>query len=557
MHLLGKLLSQYTFTRALIAISIANFVCLVLLNLLELPTYNLVYFYAAAFVAFYQITGYLYFRKRLQPFDKWAILISLVMLFLLTLPRISYLLDWIPGNEVRVYADDHARLAELISLTLSEKYPLLHPANRDYLLSFYYETLYPMAFLKFISPTLTLKNTIFFGNFLYHILILGSLLEFAHLLLPTNLSNRVFIFLCTLFSGLDWLSDPTSFNTGFEWWQHDFINGDVQISSYITGLFWVFHHFVAFYIVALAYLVFFYTRTKHRWLKSMLVLLLLAAAFYASPFSVMPVPLFAIIHLQVIGRRLVRTWTFAYVAIAALVPLFIFAGKLPAQGFKFSNAQISFTHIFWVDKILSAPIYLTVVPLVEFTAIPFLLLLVFKQMPRVEKAYFLAATGFFCLIYVVAYSGWNNFAMRGMFMPTFVFFFLFAKYCAAIVERLQRAFVPSWAIKAVTTIVVILTLIGTLKTFASLSDSSMRRMLITYQIPSMVRIFGSAPPQELQGRYEDIVGNPNIVAVVPDPADRYTDYKYNMEKFIDTLSIDEMFDWEKELVRAPRQGLIR
>src|SRR5687768_16579435 len=124
-------------------------------------------------------------------------------------------------------------------------------------------------------------------------------------------------------------------------------------------MFWVIHHFVAFYALFLDYVLFYYTRANHRSLKITLVLLLLVAAFYASPFSVMSVPLFAIIHFKMIWTRLIRSWSFAYVAIAALVPLFLFFGKLPAQGFKISTSHLVFTEIFWIDKILTAPIYLT------------------------------------------------------------------------------------------------------------------------------------------------------------------------------------------------------
>jgi hypothetical protein len=259
----------------------------------------------------------------------------------------------------------------------------------------------------------------------------------------------------------------------------------------------------------------------------------------------------------------VRSWTFIYVAIAALIPLFIFAGKLPAQGFRPSSSHVAFTDIFWLNKVLSAPIYFVLVPLVEFIAIPFLLLLVIRYMQRAERYYLAAAFGFFALTYILAYSGYNNFAMRGMFLPSFVFFFLFAKYYVVIFEQLAH-FMSTlhlarlWPLTRYAIIVALLvTTIGVVKASYVLFNDGMRGTLLSYQIPFLAAIYGSTPPARMRGNYRDIVWNEEIVSVQPAKAERRREYKYNMEKFIDTLSIEEMAGWEQELVRLPRRGLLR
>ena len=165
-----------------------------------------------------------------------------------------------------------------------------------------------------------------------------------------------------------------------------------------------------------------------RWPKPLVISLLAAGAFYCSPFSVLALPFFAVLHLKLLWRHVVRTWMFAYTAVLALIPLFLFIHRQAASTLEPSTFRLQVTGELWLDKLISLPIFLLLVPIVEFAAIPFLLLLVVRRMTKLDRRYFAMTVPFYVIIYLVAFSNTGNFSMRGMFLPTFVLFYLFAKY---------------------------------------------------------------------------------------------------------------------------------
>ena len=70
--------------------------------------------------------------------------------------------------------------------------------------------------------------------------------------------------------------------------------------------------------------------------------------------------------------------------------------------------------------------------MIEFFFIPVVVAHCLPRLTRKDKAYFVAATAFFISTYVVAFTNFNNYSMRGMLLPTFVFYFLFARYAPRI-----------------------------------------------------------------------------------------------------------------------------
>ncbi len=352
------------------------------------------------------------------------------------MPRLVYLLQWLPNTEVRVLGDDFAHLAELASMTLSASYPLRSPASGDFLFSFYYASFYPAAVLFLAVPFLTLKDALVAGNFFYHLLILLSIVEVAHLFFRRAGQIRWFVFLMTFFSGLDWLARPFQLTTMYEWWQKDYFKANTQISSFYTGMYWTIHHVVGFWAIVMAAVWLFYAfapgasrshaghdrlRRRHaargRWPKPLVISLLAAGAFYCSPFSVLALPFFAVLHVKLLWRHVVRTWMFAYTAVLALIPLFLFIHRQAASTLEPSTFRLQVTGEFWLDKLISLPIFLLFVPIVEFAAIPFLLLLVVRRMTKLDRRYFAMTVPFYVIIYLVAFSNTGNFSMRGMFLP--------------------------------------------------------------------------------------------------------------------------------------------
>ena len=452
-----NLLGNLPFSRFFSAVVIANFLTLALLNLLQLPVYMAVFVYAGSLLAGLHLLSRLRLRTARFPLDRTSVWIAVGALVLLTVPRLVYALQWLPDTEVRVIGDDYAHLAELAAMVFSNSYPLRSPPSPDFLFSFYYASFYPPAVIFMALPFLTLKDALIAGNLFYHLLILFSIVEVGHLFFRGKGQIRWFVFLFTFFSGLDWLTKPLQLTTTYEWWQKDFFGANTQISSFYTGMYWTIHHVVGFWAIVMAAVWLFYSFTPRRgpvadalgsvgaptvreerrgWPKPLAISLLAAGAFYCSPFSVLPLPFFAVLHWRLIWRHVVRTWMFAYAAVLAAIPLFLFLHRQAESALEPSTFHLQVTGDFWLDKLLSLPVFLLLVPLVEFAGIPFLLLLVLRRMTPLDRRYFAMTVPFFLIIYVVAFSNTGNFSMRGMFLPTFVLFYLFAKYSPALAARL-------------------------------------------------------------------------------------------------------------------------
>lgn len=342
--------TRLPFTTLLIAVAITNFATLVITYLFRVPVAWTVPIYLFCAVGGWLLAKRVRWRGLPIKIDRIAVGLAVITLILLTIPRLTYVSEWIPGNTVACIGDDYSRLFEVISMTQSDAYPLRHSCNSGYLLAYYYAGLYPFAFLKLLVPWMTLKDAFLLGYFFYHALILGSLVELTHLLMRNVASVRILMFLMTLFGGLDWMV-AGSLLTDCEWWQARLFHADTQITAFYGAQFCVIHHFLSFYSLLLAYAVFFYGRVAggHR-LKALLVLLLCVSAFYASPYPVLSAPFVAAIHYRVIWRRLVLSWAMPLVVAASLVPLPLFCGRLPDQGWGFCAFRLAVTGNYLVDK---------------------------------------------------------------------------------------------------------------------------------------------------------------------------------------------------------------
>ncbi len=548
-----NLLRNLPFSRLFSAVVVANFLTLALMNLLELPVYMAVFVYAGSAAAALHLTSQLHVRAGRPQLDKTSLALALLMLVMLTLPRLVYLLQWLPNTEVRVIGDDYAHLAELAAMTMSNSYPLRSPPSADYLFSFYYAAFYPPAILYMLLPMITLKDALIAGNFFYHLLILLSIVEIGHLFFRRPLQIRWFVFLLTLFSGLDWLAKPMALTTTYEWWQKDFFAANTQISSFFTGMYWTIHHMVGFYAIVIGAVWLFWAFTRRRWQKPLLISLLAAGAFYCSPFSVLSLPFFAVLHWRLLWRHVIRTWMFVYAAVTAAIPLFLFLHRQAHSSLEPSTFRWQFTGEFWLDKLLSLPIYLLLVPLVEFAALPFLLLLVLRSMSRLDRRYLAMSVPFFLLTYLVAFANTGNFSMRGMFLPTFVLFYLFAKYSLDLATLLggQTSGKPirRWLLAGVTSLFVIATSVGAFKMAGAMLRIGWLNTSAPYQWANV------PPPKELTYPYRELIFDRSITSYTPNDSDRKGRAKYNVEKLMDDVPVTDMSLWERELMRYPRTGL--
>jgi hypothetical protein len=556
-------LGNLPFSRFFTAIVIADFLTLALMNLLELPVYMAVFIFLGSTVAGLQLVIQLHVRRGRLRLDKTSLWLAIAALVLLTVPRLVYLLQWLPNTEVRVLGDDYAHLAELASMTLSTSYPLRSPPSPDFFFSFYYASFYPPAVLFMALPFLTLKDALVAGNFFYHLLILLSIVEVAHLFFRRAGQIRWFVFLMTFFSGLDWLTKPFRLTTTYEWWQKDYFHANTQISSFYTGMYWTIHHVVGFWAIVLCAVWLFYAFVpgfgRNRWQKPLVISLLAAGAFYCSPFSVLSLPFFAVLHWRLLWRHVVRTWMFAYTAVLGIIPLFLFLHRQAESALEASTFRLQITGEFWLDKLVSLPIFLVLVPIVEFAAIPFLLLLVVRRMTRLDRWYFAMTVPFFVLIYLAAFSNTGNFSMRGMFLPTFVLFYLFAKYSPDLAPRMggvrdvqqvpRPPGGPRWARVATIALFVVATSVGVFM----MGGAMLRIGWLNTSVP--YRMANEPLPKDLTYPYRDLVFDRSVTTYTPSDADRKGRTKYNVEKLMEGVPVKDMSLWERELMRYPRTGL--
>jgi hypothetical protein len=551
-------LKSLLYSRILAAILIANILTMSLCNAFELKTISIVFIYPAFFLMTLPV---LFSGKNkrtsmkisasmiLWMFGAWAIL---------TLLRLPYSLEWIPGNQAFVQFDDNQRLADLISMTLSANYPCKNPLNQHYLLSYYYAALVPLAFLKLAIPLLTLKDVLFLGNALYDFLILFSILEISNLLLPSRRSVWAMIYLCTAFGGLDWIAAIVFQGKGLiahhEWWQKvSLLHGNAQISSFFTGLMWTSSHFAAAHACVLAFVFLYYFIFKYRFVKPLSIGLLLISGFHSSVFALLPVGLIGIAEYRYVRKLLTNFKILLPLIIIFAIPLFLYTDRIIYTGMRFAKFHISITGMIVLDKILSFPIWLLLINAVELAFMPLILWFLYAKFTRKEKMYFIASLLFFLSTYFVAFAQGNNYSMRGMFIPTFVFFFLFAKYVPnlPIMERIIRS---SRAI-ALAIITLVLFSIGTLFEIAWCAKMSYGAMSV------MGDKFHIALPEHIISRnYRAIARDSSINQYERTPYDCIQEKTsrlqipcahFNAEKFMN-VPVDSMDNWEKEFLRLPK-----
>jgi hypothetical protein len=473
----------------------------------------------------------------------WLIGAALLFALFLTLPRLPYVLEWIPGNAVLAQADDWGRLSELVSMTLSERYPLQHFANQDYLLSHYYTALYPMAFLKMLLPMLMLKDVILAGNALYHLLLVLSLLEIAFRLLPSLRSAAVFFFLCTLFGGFDWVLEAGVPFSHAELWPRSIFGANREISSYFTGVYWVAHHFTAFHALTMALVFARQLRFRRRAVKIGLLGLLVINAFYSSVFAFLPALLLGGTELLRLARQAWRTRVLPALAAVFLTPLFLYTNRVQAGALSFEPLRLRLFEPGWLDAAASSVAYLLLAALVDLAGVPLVLAAFWRRFGARERRRYVAALIFLCSTACVASIGYNNYSMRGMFLPTLVFYYLFAKYAVASLPRLRRP-----ALAALAAVLAF----GTLREWAWLTYQPLAYSYWYWEVR------GRQPHPSVAGDlrrfYRDLARDRQARIYEPLAGDRFSRHKYNPEKLIRGIPPQEMLEPERELLRHPRRN---
>ncbi len=536
--LLKRWLSELRFTRTLAAVLLANLTALVILNAFRLRPAHLLLVYPLALGGFWWGLSKTRVRRARQEIPGWMIAWALAFAAFLTVPRLPYLLEWIPGNVVLAQADDWARLPELVSMTLSERYPLRHFANQDYLLSHYYAALYPMAFFKTLLPVITLKDAIIAGNLLYHLLLAMSLLELSFRFFTSRRSAALFFFLATLFGGFDWLFQAQQLFSHAEFWPHQVLGARREVSSYFTGMYWVVHHFVAFYSLVLAVGVARWLGFRRRAVKTAVLGLLVINAFYSSVFAFLPALLLGRPELLRLLRRTWRTRTLPLLAVVFLVPLFLYTNRVEPQTLALAPVHLGLFAQPLLEVSASFLAYVLLVSVVDLAGIPLLLGALYRRFDRRDRRYFLGAMVFLASTYCVESIGFNNYAMRGMFLPVWVFYYLLAKHAAGLLPRLRRGVVAA------------LGLVLSFGTFREWTHLSYQPLMHSYWY---WHIRGREPPPqvtaELRPIYRDLARDRSVRFYAPSSGDLRSMHKYSAEKMLRGVPAEKMLEPERELLR--------
>ena len=398
--------------------------------------------------------------------------------------------------------------------------------------------------LKLALPFFTLKDVIFLGNAGYHLLFLFSLLEIFNLILPTRKSLWVMIFLCTAFSGLDWFVNTIFIGWPFvchhEWWQkYSSLDGDAQITSYFISLWWCFHHFAGFLACVLSFITLSFFHFKNKKIKYTVSGSLLISAFYSSVFVVIPALLFCLAKFKVLARRLMNIKVLPFLLFLFLAPLSIYVKRMSVGPVALAGFRIDFTGIFYLDKIISFPVWLILVSGIEFCFIPFIIALFFKKLSKNDKIYFFTAAAYFISTYVIYFTTpFNLYSMRGMFLPAFVFFYLFSKYLPAYAPVNNFIKTPRGLMAIIFTGIFLS--LGTLSEIIVLARRSILNMALTHKARQ-----GFIPKKIFPVNYRDISRNQSLRFY--SSGHRHSAGDYNAEKMMH-LPLEDMLLTDKEIL---------
>lgn len=537
-----RLQANLWWSRALASVSLANLLCLVLLNSLALPPrWTLLFFPAGIALGMWLLQPAYVRRAPIQAPGSTAVW-SLCLLALLTLPRVPYLLEWIPGNSVLAWADDYGRLAELVSMTLSDRYPIRHPSSSSFLLSHYYTALFPMAFLKFAVPLLTLKDCIFAGNLLYHTLFAFSIPEVVARYVNRKTGYWVLLFLFTFFGGFDWIFYAGVLFSHSEQWPRKVFGSLREISGFYTGMFWVIHHFTAFYSVLLAGIFAGSLRFGGKWRKPLALSLLLISGIYSSLFATVTMCLLAPGSLI---RLLKRTWTtrlFVPLILVFSAPVFLYTNRIQSGSFMWNPVRLNVFSAKTLDAAAGSISYLILASVVDLAFIPLLLFFVRRRFTPGELWMYRASMLFFVSTAVIESIGYNNYSMRGMFLPTVVFFVLAARH---LVPR----FLTSKPLRLAAVILACVSVLTTLKETAHLLYLPLMYSSWYWQVRG--RPMPAEVAAQLRPEYATLARDASVHVYTPDERDRTGMAKFNAEKFVE-IAPGDMTDAEYELLRRHR-----
>ena len=406
----------------------ANVLTMSLANFFEVPTTAIVFIYAASLA----VCAWLFARSGVAfpSLSGREHLLCVAVGLVLFLPRAPYLLEGALGYAVNAACpDDWSHIQELASMVHSDRYPVRTTFDREKLLGFYYAAWMPGAALfsaaSWAGVVSTVKMSLGLTILLYSVCFAYAIAYMAKILFAERPLQVTCVVAVLLYGGFDFLwwlvRDYPVPTTGAEWWTMEF-GFFLQFSNFITLAEWVPHHLVAAVAIAFALFVTHGATRISAWLFA--GLLFLSAVFSSAFVALGAVPLVAWFFARHASLKALATMTAVFVVFS--VPLWwIYLGK-EEVGFRILGALSPERRA----QPLGAVGVFLIVMLLEF--LPLLLAAFAALKNRAAPVGLLAgALAYLLSTFVIAYSGFNNYAMRGSIVPIFTLTFLAVPVVAA------------------------------------------------------------------------------------------------------------------------------
>ena len=394
----------------------ANVLTMSLANFFEVPTSTIVFIYAASLAA----CAWLFVRSGVTfpSLSGREHLLCVAVGLVLFLPRAPYLLEGVLGYAVNAACpDDWSHIQELASMVHSDRYPVRTTFDREKLLGFYYAAWMPGAAMFSAASSAgvvpTVKLSLGLTILLYSVCFAYAVAYLAKILFAERRLQVTCVVALLLYGGFDflwWLArDYPAPTTRAEWWTMEF-GFFLQFSNFMTLAQWVPHHLVAAVAIGFALLMMQGATRMSAWLLA--GLLFLSAVFSSAFVALGALPLVAWFFARHSSLKAVATMTAVFVVFSA--PLWwIYLGK-EEVGFRILGALSPERRA----QPLGAVGPFLVVILLEFLPLLVAAFAVLKN--RAAPAGLLAgAVAYLLSTFVVAYSGFNNYAMRGSIVPIF------------------------------------------------------------------------------------------------------------------------------------------
>ena len=394
----------------------ANVLTMSVANFFEVPTTAIAFIYLASLA----VCAWLFVRSGVgfPSLSGREHLLCVAVGLVLFLPRAPYLLEGVLGYAVNAACpDDWSHIQELASMVHSDRYPVRTTFDRAMLLGFYYAAWMPGAAMfsaaSAAGVTSTVKLSLGLTILLYSLAFAYAIAYMAKILFAERWLQVTCAVAGLLYGGFDflwWLArDYPVPTTGAEWWAMEF-GFFVQFSNFITLAQWVPHHLVAALAIGFALYVMHGATRMSAWLLA--GLLFLSAVFSSAFVALGAVPLVTWFFVRHSSPSAVATTT-AVFAVSSVPLWWIYLGK-EEVGFRILGALSPERR---AHLLVAVGVFL-IVMLLEF--LPLLMAAFVGLKHRPASAWLLAgAVAYLLSTFVVAYSGFNNYAMRGSIVPIF------------------------------------------------------------------------------------------------------------------------------------------